>query len=87
MPLESGPVGSPAFKENIKTELASGKERSQALAIAYSKARGDETKPHEAALSDNLGVPVEMLSEAIAAADAMFALADSVAQMHYKVKE
>lgn len=87
MPLEAGPIGSPAFKHNIEEMEKAGHPRDQSVAAAYSKARGDETKPHEAALSDNLGVPVEMLSEAIAAADAMFALADSVAQMHYKVKE
>lgn len=38
MPLEKGPVGSPAFKRNIETEMAAGKPQKQAVAIAYSEA-------------------------------------------------
>jgi hypothetical protein len=38
MPLESGPEGSSAFEHNIKTEIAAGKPRKQAVAIAYHKA-------------------------------------------------
>lgn len=41
MPLENAPVGSPGFKRNIETEVAAGKPQKQAVAIAYSKARGD----------------------------------------------
>lgn len=35
MPLEPGPPGSEAFKHNIETEMAAGKKRAQAVAIAY----------------------------------------------------
>lgn len=38
MPLHSGPPGSKAFGENIATEIAAGKPRKQAIAIAYAKA-------------------------------------------------
>jgi hypothetical protein len=41
MPLEDAPEGSPGFKRNIETEVAAGKPQKQAVAIAYSKARGD----------------------------------------------
>ena len=33
MPLKSGPAGSPAFSQNIKTEIAAGKPQRQAVAI------------------------------------------------------
>ena len=47
MPLEKGPVGSPAFERNIKTEIAAGKPQKQAVAIAYQTARGDASRdPH-----------------------------------------
>lgn len=38
MPLENGPVGSSAFKHNIKTEVKAGKPQKQAVAIAYREA-------------------------------------------------
>ncbi len=42
MPLKSGK--SPAtFEHNIKAELAAGKPKEQALAIAYAKQRKDES--------------------------------------------
>ncbi len=40
MPLESGSSKS-AFEHNIKTEIEAGKPQKQAVAIAYSKKRGD----------------------------------------------
>lgn len=45
MPLESGPVGSPAFKHNIEEMVKAGHPQNQAVAAAYSKARGD-SDPH-----------------------------------------
>ena len=45
MPLKSGSVGSKAFGENIATELAAGKPKKQAVAIAYATARKD-SDPH-----------------------------------------
>ncbi len=42
MPLESGSSKS-AFEHNIKTEIEAGKPQKQAVAIAYSKKRGDST--------------------------------------------
>lgn len=41
MPLESGSSRS-AFQHNVRTEIAAGKPQRQAVAIAYSKARGDD---------------------------------------------
>jgi len=41
MPLENAPEGSPGFRRNIETEMKAGKPQKQAVAIAYSKARGD----------------------------------------------
>ena len=41
MPLETGSSRS-AFEHNVKTEIAAGKEQKQAVAIAYSKQRGDK---------------------------------------------
>lgn len=41
MPLENAPVGSPGFGRNVATEEKAGKPEKQAVAIAYSKARGD----------------------------------------------
>lgn len=40
MPLQSG-QGREAFEHNVKTEIAAGKPQKQAVAIAYSKQRGD----------------------------------------------
>jgi hypothetical protein len=45
MPLKKGAKpGSKGFKENIKTEIASGKPQKQAVAIAYSEARKGKKK-------------------------------------------
>ena len=44
MPLESGTSKS-AFSNNVKTEMKAGKPQKQAVAIAYSKARGDASDP------------------------------------------
>ena len=41
MPLETG-KSKEAFEHNIKTEIKAGKPQKQAVAIAYSKKRGDE---------------------------------------------
>lgn len=41
MPLENAPEGSPGFKRNIEREMKAGKPQKQAVAIAFSKARGD----------------------------------------------
>lgn len=43
MPLEKG-SSKKVISNNIKTELASGKKRSQAIAIALSKAGKSKTK-------------------------------------------
>lgn len=40
MPLESG-KSKAAFKHNVETEVKSGAPQKQAVAIAYSKQRGD----------------------------------------------
>lgn len=40
MPLQSG-SGRAAFEHNVKTEIAAGKPQKQAVAIAFSKKRGD----------------------------------------------
>ena len=40
MPLEEG-KSKAAFEKNVKTEIAAGKPQKQAVAIAYSKQRGD----------------------------------------------
>ena len=40
MPLESG-QSKEAFSHNVKAEMKAGKPQKQAVAIAYSKARGD----------------------------------------------
>ena len=40
MPLESG-KSKAAFSHNVATEMNAGKKQSQAVAIAYSKQRGD----------------------------------------------
>jgi len=42
MPLENAEVGTPGFKRNIEREIEAGKPQEQAVAIAYSKARGDD---------------------------------------------
>jgi hypothetical protein len=40
MPLKKGAKpGSKGFKDNIRTEMSSGKKQKQAVAIAYSEAR------------------------------------------------
>lgn len=46
MPLEAGAKpGSPGFSRNVATEVKAGKPTKQAVAIAYSKARGDALQP------------------------------------------
>jgi hypothetical protein len=44
MPLESG-TSKAAFSHNVATEVKAGKPDKQAVAIAYSKARGDDDLP------------------------------------------
>jgi hypothetical protein len=45
MPLNKGAKpGSKGFKQNIKTEMAAGKKKSQAVAIAYSESRKSKKK-------------------------------------------
>jgi hypothetical protein len=47
MPLETGPVGSAAFKHNIATEVKAGKPQKQAVAIAYRTAgERNDADPH-----------------------------------------
>lgn len=41
MPLENAKEGTPGFGRNVSTEMKAGKPQQQAVAIAYSKARGD----------------------------------------------
>lgn len=43
MPLKSG-KSKAAFESNIKTEVAAGKPVRQAVAIAYSKKRGEKKR-------------------------------------------
>ncbi len=43
MPLKKG-KSKEAFSQNIKTEIAAGKPQKQAVAIAYSEARGKKKK-------------------------------------------
>lgn len=43
MPLEAG-TSRATFSHNVATEIAAGKPQKQAVAIAYSKARGDGDK-------------------------------------------
>ena len=52
MPLETG-KSKTAFGHNVATEMKAGKPQKQAVAIAYSKARGDATDT-EAAKIDHL---------------------------------
>jgi len=47
MPLESG-ASRKAFSHNVVTEIAAGKPQKQAVAIAYSKARGDADRENAA---------------------------------------
>lgn len=42
MPLESAKEGTPGFGRNVAREIEAGKPEKQAVAIAYSKARGDD---------------------------------------------
>lgn len=45
MPLKKGAKpGSKSFKQNIKNEMAAGKPPRQAVAIAYSEARGGKKR-------------------------------------------
>jgi hypothetical protein len=44
MPLQFG-KSQEAFKHNIRAEIAAGKPQKQAVAIAYSKKRGDSADP------------------------------------------
>jgi hypothetical protein len=63
MPLENAKPGTPGFGRNIGTEIRAGKDPKQAEAIAYSKARGDESPAFD---------------KLFAAADALYAKADAV---------
>lgn len=47
MPLISGKAAKSkkGFSKNVSTEMKSGKPQKQAVAIAYSKARGKKKKP------------------------------------------
>lgn len=56
MPLESGKSRA-AFEHNVKAEINAGKPQKQAVAIAYSKQRGDSVS--------------EKLDAAMAMADAL----------------
>lgn len=75
MPLHSG-SSHEAFVHNVKVELAAGKPRDQALAIAYSKQRGDATSQ-----IDQTTYPVadstSKLANCAAMADALKAKVDS----------
>ena len=62
MPLENAPVGSAGFSKNVATEIRAGKPPAQAAAIAYSKARGDESPA---------------LDKLLSAADELYAKADA----------
>lgn len=53
MPLESG-SSKETFVRNLKAELAAGRDRDQALAIAYAKQRGDSTIPRKDCAADHL---------------------------------
>ncbi len=59
MPLESGKSKS-AFSHNVKTEVAAGKPQKQAVAIAYSKQRGDSSE-----LEHGYGHPVRTRGDAL----------------------
>lgn len=51
MPLETG-KSREAFEHNVKEEISAGKPQSQAVAIAYSKQRGDAIDMIDAAISE-----------------------------------
>jgi hypothetical protein len=68
MPLESGKSQS-AFEQNIKTEIAAGKDQKQAVAIAYAKKRGDAV----AKIADATGRLVDVVSDVSRRMDAMVA--------------
>jgi hypothetical protein len=50
MPLESG-KGKEAFSHNVAAEVKAGKPQKQAVAIAYSKRRGDCSEMIDAVLA------------------------------------
>ena len=65
MPLETG-KSKAAFGHNVATEMKAGKPQKQAVAIAYSKARGDATDTEAAKidhLHDNVVHIAQRLSE------------------------
>lgn len=45
MPLEHAQPGTPGFSKNVEAEVTAGKDPKQAVAIAYSMARGDAEEP------------------------------------------
>ena len=62
MPLESNaPAGSPGFSRNVATEIKAGKPEKQAVAIAYSKARGDEGNTEVADAEPKIGDEVKSM--------------------------
>jgi len=97
MPLENAPEGSPGFSRNIKTEVEAGKPVKQAVAIAYSKARGDMADNRDdAAEQDNRvrdsadgGVDVDLYPDKLGAildsAHSFYAAANSRADaLHHR---
>jgi hypothetical protein len=69
MPLESG-KSREAFEHNVKTEIEAGKPQKQAVAIAYSKQRGDAA----------LDARMDKLAKADAAVSEMRRMADWLGQ-------
>jgi hypothetical protein len=78
MPLESGKSRA-AFEHNVKTEVEAGKPQKQAVAIAYSKARGDEEETHGEQQSEDARMSTieQRLSKLERAADAVMKLSDA----------
>ena len=84
MPLESG-TSKAAFSKNVATEMEAGKPQKQALAIAYSKKRGDaetETKGEQASEDARMSAIEGRLSKVERSrSDALSAAVDAVTEL------
>lgn len=75
MPLAPG-SSHEAFVQNLKTELAAGKPKEQALAIAYSRQRGDSASQIDQPAYPMAADSSSKITDAAAMADALMAKCD-----------